>query len=121
MTKQRRNGKTTTDDKPQTTAEQPPQSGVQLVLVLNGVQAGGQFMPLPDTYVQAEQGLSSLFTGLRDTLARLYEDRARQMAAAEHMQVESLSAEVERLKAQLAAAMGETSKPEPTPEAHAQP
>lgn len=120
MTKQRRNGKTTTDERPQT-AEQPPQSGVQLILILNGQQAGGQFMPLPDTYVQAEQGLSSLFTGLRDTLARLYEDRARQMAAAEHQQVESLSAEVERLKAQLAAAMGETPKPEPTPEAHVSP
>lgn len=105
MSKQRRTKQQTT---PEQTPPQVPQSGVQVVLVLNGQQAGGQFLPLPETYAQAEQGLQTVFTSLRDTLARLYEERVRQIATAEKQRADALADELAALQAELAALKGDT-------------
>lgn len=103
MAKQRRSTKAA----PEAQAEpQTPQSGVQVVLVLNGQQAGGQFLPLPETYAQAEQGLQNVFTAVRDTLARLYEERLRQIAATERTRANALEEQLAAMKAELDALKG---------------
>lgn len=97
MTKPHRNKPS--KQQPEAQSEQAaPQTGVQVMLILNGQQAGGQFMPLPETYAQAEAGLRDVFTSLRDVLARLYEDRAMRLAVAEKQRADALQAQLDALQ-----------------------
>jgi len=54
------------------TEQQQPPNSVQVIIFLNGTEAGKQTLPLPPTYAQAEQGLQTLFVNTGDALARLY-------------------------------------------------
>lgn len=82
------------------------QNGILVALVLNGEQTGAGFLPLPDTYAQAEQGLQDLIVSTRSALARLYEERARNAALSEQKRADAMTEEVARLQAELALLRG---------------
>ncbi len=84
------------------TAAPPPFTGLHVALVLEGQQAGAWRIPLAETYAETEQAVQGLAANITSTLARLYDDRARHVIAAERQRTADLEAELAALKAKLA-------------------